>query len=88
VKIRQRLALRFMIVSALVTGAILIFIYLFTRGFVHADFVDRLTQQSSLEVLHYATPQVRDVMPAGSFNLVNPSVSIYTRDGKKLYGRI
>lgn len=86
-KIRQRLALRFMIVSALVTGAILIFIYLFTRGFVHADFVDRLTQQSSLEVLHYATPQVRDVMPAGSFNLVNPSVSIYTRDGKKLYGR-
>ncbi|MBT1687811.1 sensor histidine kinase [Dawidia soli] len=86
-KIRQRLALRFMIVSALVTGAILIFIYLFTRGFVHADFVDRLTQQSSLEVLHYATPHVRDVMPAGSFNLVNPSVSIYTRDGKTLYSR-
>ncbi|HEY3406208.1 MAG TPA: HAMP domain-containing sensor histidine kinase [Ohtaekwangia sp.] len=84
-KIRQRLALRFMIVSALVTGAILIFIYFFTRGFVHADFVDRLTQQSSLEVLHYASPEVKDIMPAGSFNLVNPSTAIYSRDKKLLH---
>ncbi|HEY9006602.1 sensor histidine kinase [Ohtaekwangia sp.] len=84
-KIRQRLALRFMIVSALVTGAILTFIYFFTRGFVHADFIDRLTQQSSLEVLHYATPQVRDVMPSGTFNLVNPSTSIFSPEGKLLH---
>ena len=61
-----------MIVSAFVTGAILIFIYIVTRGFVHADFVDRLTQQSSLEVLHYATPEVKDVISAGAFSLVNP----------------
>lgn len=74
-----------MIVSALVTGAILIFIYVVTRGFVHADFIDRLTQQSSLEVLHYATPQVRDVIPAGAFSLVNPSTSIYSEDRKLLH---
>jgi len=80
VKIRQRLALRFTLVSALVTGAILIFIYFFTMSFAHADFVDRLTQQSSLEVLHFASPEVRDVMPAGSFSLVNPAVSIYMKD--------
>ncbi|HEY9044997.1 MAG TPA: histidine kinase dimerization/phospho-acceptor domain-containing protein, partial [Ohtaekwangia sp.] len=86
-KIRQRLALRFMIVSALVTGAILMFIYFFTRGFVHADFIDRLTQQSSLEVLHYATPQVRDVMPSGTFNLVNPSISIFSPEGNLLHRR-
>jgi signal transduction histidine kinase len=85
VKIVQRLALRFMIVSALITGAILVFIYVVTRGFVHTDFVDRLTQQSSLEVLHYATPEVKDVMSAGSFSLVNPSTSIYSVDGKLLY---
>lgn len=84
-KIRQRLALRFTIVSALVTGAILISIYFFTRGFVHADFVDRLTQQSSLEVLHYASPEVKDIMPAGSFNLVNPSTSIYSSDKELLH---
>jgi signal transduction histidine kinase len=85
VKIGQKLALRFMIVSALVTGAILIFIYVVTRGFVHADFIERLTQQSSLEVLHYATPQVRDVMPAGAFSLVNPSTSIYSEDRRLLH---
>lgn len=84
-KIRQRLALRFMLVSALVTGAILISIYFFTMSFAHADFVDRLTQQSSLEVLHYATPEVRDVMPAGSFSLVNPSVSIYLKDRTRVH---
>lgn len=84
-KIRQRLALRFTIVSALVTGAILIFIYFFTKGFVHGDFIDRLTQQSSLEVLHFASPQVKDVMPAGAFNLVNPSTSIYSPTRELLF---
>jgi signal transduction histidine kinase len=74
-----------MLVNALITGAILVFIYVVTRGFVHTDFVDRLTQQSSLEVLHYASPKVKDVMPAGSFSLVNPSTSIYSKDRKLLY---
>jgi signal transduction histidine kinase len=85
VKIVQRLALKFMIASALITGAILVFIYVVTSGFVHTDFIDRLTQQSSLEVLHYATPEVKNVMPAGSFSLVNPSTSIYSVEGKLLY---
>lgn len=84
-KIRQRLALLFTIVFALLTGAILLFIYILTRGFVHADFVERLAQQSSLEVLHYATPHVKDVMPPGSFNLVNPATSIYSGDGILVY---
>ena len=74
-----------MIVSALVTGAILIFIYVITRGFVHTDFGYRLTQQSSLEVLHYASPEVKDVMPAGAFSLVNPSTSIYSYNRKLLH---
>ncbi|RAW01195.1 hypothetical protein DQQ10_09780 [Pseudochryseolinea flava] len=74
-----------MLVSALITGAILIFIYIVTTRFVHTDFVDRLTQQSSLEVLHYASPEVKDVMPEGSFSLVNPSTSIYSKDKKLLY---
>lgn len=84
-KIRQRLALRFTTVSALVSGSILLIIYFFTRGFVHADFIDRLTQQSSLEVLHFATPEVKDVMPASTFNLVNPSTHIYSKDKQLLY---
>lgn len=84
-RIGQRLALRFTLVSALLTGAILIFIYTVTRGFVHADFNERLEQQSSLEVLHYATPHVREVIPPGSFLLVNPSTSIYSSDGKLMY---
>lgn len=84
-RIGQRLALRFTLVSALLTGAILIFIYTVTRRFVHADFNERLAQQSSLEVLHYATPHVREVIPPGSFLLVNPSTSIYSRDGTLLY---
>jgi signal transduction histidine kinase len=74
-----------MFVSALITGTILIIIYFFTRSFVHADFIDRLTQQSSLEVLHYASPQVRDVMPSGTFNLVNPSTSIFSESGTLLH---
>lgn len=76
-RIVQRLAIRFTIVCALVTGAILVFIYIITRGFVHADFIDRLTQQSSLEVLHFASPEVKDVISAEAFSLVNPSTSIY-----------
>jgi signal transduction histidine kinase len=87
VKIRQRLALRFTIVSALLTGAILLFIYILTRGFVHSDFVERLTQQSRIEVLHYATPRVRDVVPSTSFLLVNPVTSIYLEDGTPLYSK-
>jgi len=85
VKIVQRLALRFMLVSALITGAILVVIYLVTRGFLHADFQERLIQQSSLEILHYASPHVKDVMPAGSFSLVNPSTSVYAANGTLLH---
>jgi signal transduction histidine kinase len=87
VKIRQRLALRFTIVSALLTGAILILIYVLTRGFVHADFVERLTRQSSLEALHYATPHVRDVLPPESFLLVNPITAIYSEEGTLLHAQ-
>jgi signal transduction histidine kinase len=85
VKIRQRLALRFTIVSAIVTGAILLVIYMVTQGFVHADFVERLTQQSRFEALHHATPTLKDVIPEGSFRLVNPSTSIYNETGELLY---
>jgi signal transduction histidine kinase len=85
VKIKQRLALRFTIVCALLIGAILIFIYILTRGFVHADFAERLAQQSRLEVLHYATPHVRDVIPSQSFLLVNPVTSIYFSDGTRVH---
>jgi signal transduction histidine kinase len=35
--------------------------------------------------LHYASPEVKDIMPAGSFNLVNPSTSIYSKDKKLLH---
>lgn len=84
-KIRQRLALRFTIVSALLTGAILVFIFFVTRDFVHADFVERLTQQSRLEALHFATPDVRNVMPDGSFLLVNPQTSIFSENGSLLH---
>jgi signal transduction histidine kinase len=87
VKIGQRLALRFTLVSALLTGAILVFIYTVTRGFVHSDFIGRLSQQSSLEVLHYATPHVRDVIPSGSFLLVNPEISIYSAEGELLHSK-
>ena len=84
-KIRQRLALRFTLVSALISGATLLAIYFLTLQFVHADFTERLSQQSSLEVLHFATPQVKDVMPAGTFNLVNPSTSIYSESNELVY---
>lgn len=83
-KIRQRLALRFTLVSALLTGAIILFIYVLTSGFVHADFVERLAQQSSLEVLHYATPHASEVVPKESTLLVNPVVSIFSEDGQLL----
>lgn len=84
-RIGQRLAIRFTLVSAFVIGAILVFIFILTRGFLHADFVDRLTQQSNLEVLHYASPEIKDVMPSGSFRLLNPSVSIYDKNHSLLY---
>lgn len=84
-KIRQRLALRFTLVSALLTGAILIIIFFVTRRFVHADFIERLTQQSRFDALHYGAPNVRDVIPPGSFLLVNPSTSIYDEAGTLLY---
>ncbi len=84
-KIGQRLVLRFTLVSALLTGAILLFIYTLTRGFVHSDFIERLTQQASLEALHFAAPHVKDVIPPGSFMLVNPQTSIYSEDGKLLH---
>lgn len=84
-KIRQRLALRFTLVSALITGAILLAIYFLTMQFVHADFMERLSQQSSLEVLHFATPEVKDVMPAGTFNLINPSTSIFSESKELVY---
>lgn len=84
-KIRQRLALRFTLVSALITGAILLAIYFLTLQFVQGDFMERLSQQSSLEVLHFATPEVKDIMPAGTFNLVNPSTSIYSANQELVY---
>jgi signal transduction histidine kinase len=87
VKIRQRLALRFTFVSALLTGSILLFIYMVTRGFVHSDFVERLTQQSKLEVLRYATPRILDILPSGSSLLANPATSIYLEDGTPLYSK-
>jgi signal transduction histidine kinase len=87
VKIRQRLALRFTIVSALVTGAILFFIYFVTQGFVHADFAERLNQQSRFEVLHYASPEFKDIIPPGTFRLVNPSIRIYNEKGELLYSQ-
>jgi signal transduction histidine kinase len=85
VRIGQRLAIRFTLVSALVTGAILVFIFILTRGFLHADFIDRLAQQANLEVLHHASPEIKDVMPSESFRLVSPSVSIYDKNHTLLY---
>lgn len=84
-RIGQRLAIRFTLVSALVTGAILIFIFILTRGFLHADFIDRLAQQANLEVLHYASPEIKDAMPSGSIRLINPAVSIFDKNHTLLY---
>lgn len=86
-KIGQRLALRFTFVSALLTGAILVITFVITRGVVHSDFNERLAQQSRLEVIHYATPDVRDVIDPGSILLVNPDTKIYSREGKLLYSQ-
>jgi signal transduction histidine kinase len=82
VKIGQRLALKFTVVSALLTGVILLVIYNVARKNVHDDFIERLTKQSSLEVLHFATPDAKDVIPPGSFLLINPLTSIFDSDGK------
>jgi signal transduction histidine kinase len=72
-------------VSALLTGAILIITYVITSGVVHSDFMDRLSQQSRLEVVHYATPDVREVMDTSAYLLMNPDVSIYDSAGKLLH---
>jgi signal transduction histidine kinase len=84
VKIGQRLALRFTLVSALLTGAILIITYVITSGVVHSDFIDRLSQQSRLEVLHYANSDVKEVVDPGTYLLVNPKIAIYSEEGKLL----
>jgi signal transduction histidine kinase len=84
-KIGQRLALRFTIVSASLTGAILVITYVITRGVVHSDFNDRLSQQSRFEVIHYATPDVRDVFDSASIPLVSPDTKIFSSEGKLLY---
>jgi signal transduction histidine kinase len=84
-KIGQRLALRFTLVSALLTGAILIITYTITRGVVHSDFAERLSQQSRFEVIHYATPDVREVVDPGSFLLISPNTRIFSESGKLLY---
>ena len=84
-KIRQRLALRFTLVSALLTGAILAFIFVLTRGFVNADFVESLTQQSSLEAFHFATPNVKESIPPGTFPLVEPETAIFNDRGLLLH---
>jgi signal transduction histidine kinase len=86
-KIRQRLALRFTLVSALVVAAILTLIYTLTWGFIHSDFAARLAQQSQLEVLHYASPGVGDVASSGPFFLVNPVTSIYSSEGALLHSK-
>lgn len=86
-KIGQRLALRFTFVSALLTGAILVITYVITRGVVHSDFNERLAQQSRFEVIHYATPDVRDVVDRGSILLVDPDTKIYSADGRLLYSK-
>jgi signal transduction histidine kinase len=86
-KIGQRLAIRFTIVSALLTGAILIITYVITRRVVHSDFTERLSQQSRWEVVHYATPDVRDVAEPGSFLLLNPYTKIYSLEGTLLYSQ-
>jgi signal transduction histidine kinase len=78
VKIRQRLAIRFTIINGLLTGTILVFVYFVTQGFVHADFIVRLNQQTELETLLFtkqATGLTLDQI--NTFGLVQPAVIIY-----------
>ncbi len=77
-KIRQRLAIRFTIISGFLTGSILIFVYFVTQGFVHADFIARLNQQTELETLLF-TKQTTGLTldQINTFGLVQPSVIIY-----------
>ncbi len=71
-----------MIVSALITGAILVFIYVVTRGFVHNDFVDRLTQQSeSWRCCIMPRLMLRTSCRRDRSALINPSTSIYSMNG-------
>jgi signal transduction histidine kinase len=87
VKIRQRLAIRFTIISGLLTGAILVFVYFVTSGFVHADFITRLNQQTELETLLF-TKQTSGLTldQINTFGLVQPAVVIY-RDNKIILSR-
>jgi signal transduction histidine kinase len=84
VKIRQRLALRFTVSSALITGAILLFIYVLTRSFVLNDFIERLGHQSKLEAFHYATPEIKEVTEDETLPTASV-VSIFSPDGRLLY---
>lgn len=81
-KIRQRLAFRFTIISGIVTGSILVFIYFVTAGFVHADFIDRLHQQTELEALLYNSPnaELDSDLLVNTFGLIQPSVVIFQGD--------
>lgn len=81
-KIRQRLAFRFTIISGIVTGSILVFIYFVTAGFVHADFIDRLHQQTELEALVYTSPnaELDSDLVVNTFGLIQPSVVIFQGD--------
>ncbi|MEO7989257.1 MAG: hypothetical protein ABI663_06930, partial [Chryseolinea sp.] len=86
-KIRQRLAIRFTIISGFLTGAILTFVYFVTSGFVHADFITRLNQQTELETLLF-TKQTSGLTldQINTFGLVQPAVVIY-RDNKIILNR-
>lgn len=77
-KIRQRLAIRFTLISGLLTGVILVFVYFVTQGFVHADFVARLNQQTELETLLYTKQETGLTLDQiNTFGLVQPTVIIY-----------
>ncbi len=86
-KIRQRLAIRFTIISGFLTGSILVFVYFVTQSFVHADFIARLNQQTELETLLF-TKSISGLTldQINTFGLVQPSVVIY-RDNKIVLSR-
>lgn len=86
-KIRQRLAIRFTIINGLLTGIIVIFVYFVTQGFVHADFIARLNQQTELETLLYTKKETGLTLDQiNTFGLVQPTVIIY-RDNEIVLAR-
>jgi len=87
VKIRQRLAFRFTIISGFLTGVILVFVYFVTQSFIKADFIARLNQQAELETLLF-TRQVSELTldQINTFGLVQPAVVIY-RDNEVILSR-